>query len=97
MKSEPNLHFYKSVLDERNSLVRTFKAVLGDGSTLRQIQKAGFIGAEGYTFAVPQRPGWRRENDFSSMMKNLPNAPQIGKDIKPEFDEYYKFLEEMRE
>ncbi|MFM6916815.1 MAG: hypothetical protein ACKPKT_04460, partial [Dolichospermum sp.] len=45
MKSEPNLHFYKSVLDERNSLVRTFKAVLGDGSTLRQIQKAGFIGA----------------------------------------------------
>ncbi|MFM6668809.1 MAG: hypothetical protein ACKPJO_01495, partial [Dolichospermum sp.] len=97
MKSEPNLHFYKSVLDERNSLVRTFKAVLGDGSTLRQIQKAGFIGAEGYTFAVPQRPGWRRENDFSSMMKNLPNARQIGKDIKPEFDEYYGFLEEMRE
>ncbi|MFM6807388.1 MAG: hypothetical protein ACKPKQ_07485 [Dolichospermum sp.] len=97
MRSEPNLHFYKSVLDERNSLVRTFKAVLGDGSTLRQIQKAGFVGAEGYTFAVPQKPEWRRENDFSSMMKNLPNARQIGKDIKPEFDEYYRFLEEMRE
>ena len=96
MKSEPNLHFFKSQLDEKDSLVRTFKAVLGDGSTLRQIEKAGFNGAEGYTFAVPQKPDWRREHDFSSMMGNLPNARQIGKDIKPEFDEYTAFLEEMR-
>ena len=97
IKSEPNLHFFKSQLDEKDSLVRTLKAVLGDGSTLRQIEKAGFNGAEGYTFAVPQKPEWRRgEYDFSSMMGNLPNARQIGKDIKPEFDEYTAFLEEMR-
>ena len=96
MKSEPNLHFFKSQMDEKDSLVRTFKAVMGDGSTLRQIQKAGFNGAEGYTFAVPKKPGWRREHDFSSMMRNLPNARRIGEDIKPEFDEYTAFLEEMR-
>jgi tape measure domain-containing protein len=97
IKSEPNLHFFKSQLDEKDSLVRTLKAVLGDGSTLRQIEKAGFNGAEGYTFAVPQKPEWRRgEYDFSCMMGNLPNARQIGKDIKPEFDEYTAFLEEMR-
>ncbi|MFM6434761.1 MAG: hypothetical protein ACKPGW_06240, partial [Microcystis panniformis] len=97
MKSEPTLHFYKTQLDEKGTLVRTFKAVLGDSSTLRQIQKANFTGAEGYTFAVPQKPEWRREHDFSAMMKNLPEAKNIAEHIKPEFDEYYKFLEEMRE
>ena len=96
LRSEPNLHFFKSQLDEKDSLVRTFKAVMGDSSTLRQIQKAGFSGADGYTFAVPQKPDWRREHDFSSMMGNLPEAKNIGKDVKPEFDEYTAFLEEMR-
>lgn len=96
IKSEPNLHFYKFQQDEKNALVKTFKAILGDGSTLKQIEKAGFIGSEGYTFAVPQRPEWRRENDFSAMMGNLPNPKSISKEIKPEFDEYLSFLKEMR-
>ncbi|MEH1786895.1 MAG: tape measure protein [Nostoc sp.] len=95
MRGEPNLHFYRKENDERPTITRTLAAAFGDPKTLKQIQANNFNGAEGYTFAVPQKPEWRRDNDFKSMMGNLPAAKNIANDIRPEYDSYVEFLNEM--
>ena len=94
-----NLDTLRLMNDERQTIPRTLKAVFGDSKTLRQIEKNDFGGSEGYTFAVPQKPDWRRDNDFQAMMGGAlkKKGRKATGEVEKEYKEYTTFLEELNQ
>lgn len=91
-----NLDTLRIINNERNTIPRTLAAVFRDPQTLRQIEKFGFTGSEGYTFAVPQKPEWRRDYDFRSMMAGLEKkGSKATGEVKQIYEEYNQFLKNM--
>jgi GH24 family phage-related lysozyme (muramidase)/tRNA A-37 threonylcarbamoyl transferase component Bud32 len=92
-----NLDVYRKIGEENRTIPRTLKAIFGDSKVLRKIESENFGGGEGYTFAVPQKLDWRRDNDFKAMLSGVREMSKKarGADTKQALEDYIAFLEEI--